>query len=97
MSFFIDFTAASALPLLCEYRGDDVQCDTPNSLRKFASLADVNCGPPSDQRMFDTVVWQNWSLRASMSFAVVVSLHISMVSGQSVLQSTMMRNCLPPL
>ena len=31
MIFFIDFTADSALPLLCGYVGDDVMCWNPHS------------------------------------------------------------------
>ncbi len=93
MSFFMDLTVASSLPLLWE---DDVLCDTPQSLRNAASLVDVNCGPSSDHMMSGMAVRQNWFLRAPMSFCVVVSFFISMTSGQSVLQSTMMRNWSPP-
>ncbi len=35
ISFFIDLTVASALPLLCEYRGEEILCDTPNGWRNL--------------------------------------------------------------
>ena len=39
---------------------------------------------------------QKWSRSVAASFVAVVSRPIAMMSGQSVLQSTRTRNCLPP-
>ena len=48
-NFFIDFTVASALPLLCGYWGADVVCRKPHCCAKSLNSLEVNCGPPSDQ------------------------------------------------
>ena len=82
-NFFIDFTVASALPLLCGYWGDDVACRKPHCLAKSLNSLEVNCGPPSDQNVSGTPVRQKDALRAEVSCVAVVLLSIGMISGQS--------------
>ena len=81
--FFIDFTVASTLPLLCGYWGADVACRKPHCFAKSLNCLDVNCGPPSDQNVSGTPVQQKDALRAEISCMAVVLLSIGMISGQS--------------
>ena len=71
--FFIDFTVASILPLLCGYRGVDLMCVKPHCLAKSRNFFDVNCGPSSDQNMSGTPVQQNDCLTTLMRWGAVVS------------------------
>ena len=71
-------------------------CDIPHVARNFASFEDVNLGFLSDDSKSGTVVQQNLSLNSAMTFGAVVSLPMSMTSGQFVLQLTMMRSCRLP-
>ena len=83
MSFFIDFTVASALPLLCGYSGEDVMCWNPQDMAKSLNALEVNCGPWSDQKMSGTPARQNDALRVAVRAAVVVLLPMMVISGQS--------------
>ena len=73
MSFFINFTVASTLPLFCGCWGEEIMCETPHVIRNSARCDDVNWGPPSDHSTSETAV-RKWSLSAATSFGVVVSL-----------------------
>ena len=83
ISFFIDLTVASALPLLWGCSGEDVTCRNPHDVAKSLNALDLNCGPWSDQKMSGTPDRQNDDLRAEVRAAVVVLLPIGIMSGQS--------------
>ena len=71
-SFFMDFTIASAFPLLWGYLGDEVTCSKPHCFANFWKTWDVNCGPWSVHTLSGAPVQQNDDLRDDTSFSVVV-------------------------
>ena len=83
ISFFIDLTVASALPLLCGYSGEYIVCRKPQVAAKSLNALDVNCGPWSDQNTSRTPVRQNDALSAEVRAVVVVLLPMGIMFGQS--------------
>ena len=61
-----------------------MQCINPHHFENLWNCLDVNCGPPSDQKMSGAAVRQNNSFMAVISFAAVVSVPIGTMVGQSV-------------
>ena len=92
-SFFMDFTAASAKPLLSGLYGDESSCTMSYVLQK-AENSPLNCGPPSVRIALGQPNWRNQAVSTCTTSDVCVRRN-SARKGNPEKRSTMTRKSRP--